>query len=1467
MTAPQNVWAHPLGQTLVDSFRETNVWLIQQATTTPSYDPITGTVQKLPSRIWHCGGAILKKSQGPHATFSTQGFALKGTQMELWLDGITMPIEPTTLDSIWYQNTNWAITNIDPMLESDDSFYAYKLICDLSGDQRAPAMPGSAPPISAYPAAKWARVESISFRAGPPVDLKLKWSVEPGAVGPAVVGALLTGTAGTVTGGVAPFAYTEQWELGPDASVGPWAAIPGATGLTFTPRPGDAGQYLRLTTTATDSETPAAASTTHSSVPLLISAPALVRATLPMINGRPLFEVGQKITGTAGTATGGTAPIAYTSHWELSADGSTGWVTTPGEALKPDELTLTAAMAGQHVRYVTVATDATAPTAQALEIDSAVSPSIAVHTTTAISAVSAPVISGAPADGASLSVATDAVAGDGVPPFTYAYRWQHAPAALGPWTDVPGATGKNYTVASSLIGEYLRVVAAVTDSETTPGPNKLDIPSASVGPVAATLAADAAPVLPAGGPQANTTWGPATAGTFQDGAPPYTVTNRWQLSPDGTTGWTDIASATGLSYTPAPGDAGQYLRLVSSASDTAGNTAESASVASAVVSAATIYCACGPVKIGVGSYCIATPAGGTWSYESSHYDFVLGLASGWLLSAPGNPADGTFLADAAVGVQDQVDSPGTRLVYSAPQGVAGDWVQRAGDPAGTWHNLRTGVWIERAPLARNADGSAGAPSNPGTCGYVIAPSPAVAITTVHTPTPATGTWVQSGGGPGVPPTWTQNGTGAAVQQWGDPTVIGLAGATTLVWLGTGTDPWVSDRPNHWVNAATGQSWPSGSTAPTPGTRPQPPDTATIPRPAVSVPKFDGTAVAGFDPWVQLPRASPIGWWNYITRQELQQTTHPPIEVWVESSPGSNQWYRQTDGLQLTQRRRPDLPADTAADWWEAPAGTWHSLLRSEIYVQAANPGTAGNVVAVQAATPKGAPAQWTRSGSGTPVDPYVWSSTALGSKVTQPGNPGIAGVIGTEVLTLAQQTAPAVTGSVKVGVALAGSDGAVSGGTGPFAQAYQWQRQQGSAAWVAITGATSKGYTPVAGDVGYKLRLQVRWTDSATPAQAVTLTSAATAAVAAAGVPLGAGTIPAPTSALHVGDPVNYQVGTSTGGTAPVTHSAQLQASPDGTTGWTAVGAPIATGSGTYTLLAGDAGKYFRVVDTVTDSATPTQATVTDTSTSIGPVVSGFSIRTQPTITGKAEVGQGLTATPSTVQGGTPPYDPGDYFAGITPGPAYQWQSAPESAPGSGTPGAWLNIAGATNALHTVTAVDGNHYLRVVISHADSATPTAHTVQAFSAPTALVAAPPAWTMIQGLRFGDPDVWTLGFKANPAYSGNLGVEVWWVNSRTGQRLRQPLDPRTPVPAKVYSFTLGGPAYPTFSYKTTPDRGPVIYGMDRPTGVRTDHVIQPSEMLDGKPVPATAAGGLSVYTGGSFGPNAVIVQRFLPAGVIS
>jgi len=1255
MTAPQNSWAHPLGKTLVDAFRETQFWYIQKNTVKPSYDPVTGKVDTVPPTIWHCGAAIVTKNQGPHATFSEKGYSMQGTQVEVWIDGITLPIEPSTYDLCWYQNSSWQVTNVEPMLESDASYYGYKLLLDDQGDIRAPGVPGSPPPVGTYPLSGWRRIESIDFvDTGLPQVKPFKFTANPTVPSPLQPGVAVTATAGTTADANGTVVNQYHWQIGATAG-GTFTDIPGATALTYTPSAGQLGQFLRLQHKATDAD---GLPITAVSTPVQVTPVPLSRLTLPSLYAPPpssKFEEGATIEGTPGTAQGGTAPITYTNHWELSADGLTGWARIPGEPTDATKLKLTGAMLGQHVRFVTVATDSTPVTAQTLEIDSVVSPSIAAHTTTVFKAPQvAPAFAGNMVVGGALGVTTDASTAGGVQPISYAYRWQHAAAALGPWTDVPGGTGKLLTLAASLAGQYIRVVATATDSETVPGPNRLELDSAVQGPVGAALAAAAAPTLPAGvTPQVGVAFGPAVAGTFTGGLSPVTLTHQWQASPDGLTGWADVTGATSLTITPGTAEVGKALRLVTTGTDAGSTAVANPSAASSTVLAAAIVCACGEVNLPVtatdGSahvhvYCAPTPAGAVWTYFPNIYEPLSGkTGSGWALVK--NGLKDRIIWDPVKGVKEQTFSPGTQLTYGPPIGAGADWVERK---AGEWHNLRTGVWTTWAP------------GNPGTCGVVIAPSPAEAITVLNNPTPAPGVWRQSTTGTGVP-TWTQTTSGAQVHQYGDPSTIGLVGAVTLVWLGAGDDPWQNDGAGHWTCPATGQHWPATGVSLT--NRPQPADTAAmvVPPgttraqllaptpaeqfwPAFAVPKFDGTANPAFKPWVKLG-VTPATWFNYVTQEVKVQASEPPTEQWVRQGTG-NDWWRQTDGLHLVQRRRPDLPADTAADWWEDPAGTWHSLLRSEIYVQTiGNPGTVGNDVQVKAATPKGLPAAWTRSGTGTTGDPYVWTSASLGSKVTQPGNPGIAGVVGPEVLTLAQATKPSITGNVQVGQVLTGHEGAVTGGKAPVSYTAAWWRKPSGGALAVIPGATTLSYTPVAGDVGATLSLEITWTDSDTPASTLVLNSFATAAVVAAAVPLAAGTVHAPTSGLHVGDAVTWTVGTSTGGVAPVTHSSQLQASPNGSTGWVNVGTAIATGNGTYTLVAGDVGKYFRVVDTITDSTPTTPASVTDTSTSIGPVLSSFTVAA-PAITGTVAVGSRLTAHAGAISGGTPPYDPGDIFAG-----------------------------------------------------------------------------------------------------------------------------------------------------------------------------------------------------------------------------
>ncbi len=107
--------------------------------------------------------------------------------------------------------------------------------------------------------------------------------------------------------------------------------------------------------------------------------------------------------------------------------------------------------------------------------------------------------------------------------------------------------------------------------------------------------------------------------------------------------------------------------------------------------------------------------------------------------------------------------------------------------------------------------------------------------------------------------------------------------------------------------------------------------------------------------------------------------------------------------------------------------------------------------------------------------------------VTQPGSTGV----------------PAVSGTPQAGSTLQASSGAWSGTT-PMTYTQQWSRcEVGGAGCVAIAGATTSSYVPVAVDVGTTLRVSVRATNSAGSDSA---TSAATAVVVAEPTGGGGGT-------------------------------------------------------------------------------------------------------------------------------------------------------------------------------------------------------------------------------------------------------------------------------------------------------------------------------------------------------------------------
>jgi hypothetical protein len=69
--------------------------------------------------------------------------------------------------------------------------------------------------------------------------------------GAAEIGATLTATPGTATGGTAPITYATRWQVSADGTSG-WADIPGATGSSYTIQTAELNKYLRAVTKATD---------------------------------------------------------------------------------------------------------------------------------------------------------------------------------------------------------------------------------------------------------------------------------------------------------------------------------------------------------------------------------------------------------------------------------------------------------------------------------------------------------------------------------------------------------------------------------------------------------------------------------------------------------------------------------------------------------------------------------------------------------------------------------------------------------------------------------------------------------------------------------------------------------------------------------------------------------------------------------------------------------------------------------------------------------------------------------------------------------------------------------------------------------------------------------------------------------------------------------------------------------------
>lgn len=286
---------------------------------------------------------------------------------------------------------------------------------------------------------------------------------------------------------------------------------------------------------------------------------------------------------------------------------------------------------------------------------------------------------------------------------------------------------------------------------------------------------------------------------------------------------------------------------------------------------------------------------------------------------------------------------------------------------------------------------------------------------------------------------------------------------------------------------------------------------------------------------------------------------------------------------------------------------------------------------------------------------------------------------------------PAASGQATVGGLMTGSPGTWSGSPAP-SFAYQWlQCDLTGQTCSQISGATSTTYTPVSGDAGSTLEFQVTASNSSGSTQ---VSSPATAGVTQA--PQNTA-LPGIGGAVTQGQTLTASTGSWSGYPAPSFSFAWQQCDQNGQNC-----APIsgATNS-TYTPQPGDTGLTLAVTVTALNSV----GSASQTSSPTGRVSAAPTYSAVPTLSGTAQLGQTLAATPGTWSGYPQP--------GLT----YTWQRCNQSGQSC------AQITGAMSPTYVLTPADvGSTVLATV-----TGTNVAGQSSASSAPSAIVTGAPSNT--------------------------------------------------------------------------------------------------------------------------------------------
>ena len=392
--------------------------------------------------------------------------------------------------------------------------------------------------VSVVAAGVLATAAAAATTAGPPVNRSL-----PVIRGTARDGSSLGSSVGSWHG-AATITFAHQWLLC-DASGEDCTPIAEGNARSYKLGHEDVGHTLRSMITATNSEGTAS----------VISLPSHVIAVLAPKRGRgPVISAipqdGQPLAVTINPFSG-TPPLAYTYQWKVCVKlacsaiaGATGATYHP-----------TTSEIGQQLRVVVTATNSAGGASSTSGPSRKVVPGPPVST-------AAPVVSGTPVDGQTLSASTGTWAG--TPPFIFSYQWKSCSMLTAECSDIDGATAATYTVGPLDVASSLEVEVTATGAH--------GATSATSDPTSLINA-----LLPS-----NTSL-PSITGSLIDGSTLTAITGSWSgTAPLNYSYQWELCNTTGEAckeinntsslLTLADSDVGSTLRVIVTATNTAGST-------------------------------------------------------------------------------------------------------------------------------------------------------------------------------------------------------------------------------------------------------------------------------------------------------------------------------------------------------------------------------------------------------------------------------------------------------------------------------------------------------------------------------------------------------------------------------------------------------------------------------------------------------------------------------------------------------------------------------------------------------------------------------------------------------------------------------------------------------------------------------------------------------------------------------